>query len=431
MITDQDTIEQIPESSASNTLKFFDTEVFKSSKDSILCGVVGTFMFYPLIFDLFGIVYGLIIIVLVLVINWTSNYGYLYGSKIAQSDDYIEIANKVNGTVVKKITLVTFFIEYFVIFILNYLFAYDISNFAWKFWTNNVSQDSPDYEITGHTYLFRAIVFLAGYVVAQPFCYVSDVNKLTFLNTIFVGVMLFFILLIIIELIFFTERSKNSIDVLDNFIARKEWTSSSLLIIVFALFYFQTIFLATKSFFTSNSFNKAKKSLTITHVVFLIIFLVFALLVYTRVEISYNSLNILTEPNILKYLPPALLKFHLIMLFALSLLFLLYCSYFSVCLRNYITSKISANINKYILNSVPLFLAGLVSILFTNVTKFITIEGPITTFYNGFALPLSMLIILYKKSILKRIGVIILFTIMLFVAVISFVTSIYNFANQF
>ena len=222
MLSDQVTIEQIPESSATNTLKFFDAEVFKSAKDSILCGVVGTFMFYPLIFDLFGIVYGLIIIVLVLVINWASNYGYLYGSEIAQTDDYIEIANKVNGSVVKKITLVTFFIEYFVIFILNYLFAYDISNFAWKFWTNNVSQDSQDYEITGHTYLYRAIVFLAGYVVAQPFCYVSNVNKLTFLNTIFVGVMLFFIILIIIELIFFTERSKSSIDVLDNFIARKE-----------------------------------------------------------------------------------------------------------------------------------------------------------------------------------------------------------------
>jgi hypothetical protein len=402
----------------------------------VLCGITGTFFWYPVIFRTYGIYPGFVIISLFVLLNYLMCYFVYYASNYSECNCYLTLVQRFLGHRWKQVAKFTYIMDYFAVYVIGFILSWNIFAYLLYYWGYIDPADVMDkktlkfFDYNFKIVVLRCAVVGISYLVSVPLFLKEKMDNLKY---IFLG-FLTVISLNIIYLVFDLKQFRN------HYIQNNEYSitdykdltldSFRYVLIFMCAFYIQSNLLTMKTDTFNPTMPRMLKTIKISHLFFLGFALCFGFYGYYCLGDTYTSDLFMLRAS---FEGKEYEDIYRLILILMAVFYVLYMAFFNLSLRTFIDSNFDHKFSKYTISLVPLTVAALLTIAYPRIVDFLGYNALVVCLLNGFMFPIMIVIRIYKEERKSRSIIFSLYALiflLLILSGISFVALVNDFLNS-
>ena len=353
----------------------------------ILCGITGTFFWYPVIFCTYGAIPGLFVITAFVLLNYLMSRLIYKASDYAECDEYLILVKNFLGDRWMSVAKFTYVMDYFAVYVIGFLLSWNIFAYLLYYWgyiddsaiTNKDKLIFKDYH--PRMMLLRLIVMGSGFLVCVPLFLREKIDSLKYIFFAFMFVIILNIVYLVVDL----QQLRNHYisDGSYKFLYSKAPTFDSFryVLIFMSAFYVQSNLLTMKTEVTNPTYPRMTKTVNISHLFFLVFSLGFGFYGYYCLGDNYTSDLFMLRKS---FDGKRFEEWYRVILVLMAVCYILYMAFFNISLRNFIHSNFNYKPNLYLVSLGPLTLAFLLAWSYPKIVNFLGYNALIVCLLNGF-----------------------------------------------
>lgn len=398
----------------------------------ILCGIVGNFFWYPVVFRTFGLYPGFAVITACILLNYLMCSFIYKASDEAQCNSYLGLIQKYLSPRWRNIARFTYLMDYFAAFVIGFLLCWNITAYLMYYWGAIDDSMVEDHDrLTFKSYhpwiiFLRFAVILVAYAISVPLFLKKKMNSFKWIFLGFLVVISLNILYLMFDLREFRRYYQEQKSWTISYVKPFTLDSFRYIFIFMCSYYIQSNLLTMKKDTSDPTLTRMLKTLKISHAFFLLFALAFGAYGYICLGDRFT-----TDLFMLRKSFPGKSheEWYRMILALIAVFYILYMSFFILSFRNFLFGNFKANPSFYTASLGPLTISALLAFAYPKIVNFLGYNALLVCLLNGFLFPTMIMRIIYVAE--KRSWVLIraldaLSVVLTGVAVLSLVALLRN-----
>jgi hypothetical protein len=401
--------DEVPEVENQKPLGFFQRQLRKIGSGSlgltviniVLCGITGTFFWYPVVFRTYGLYPSFFIITGFVLINYLMCYFIYYASHVSDCNCYLMLVRRYIGPNWEGVAKFTYLMDYFSVYVIGYILCWSIFAYLLYYWGYITDSDFKDidkmklYDYHLNIVILRTVVVVVGLLVSIPLFMKEEMNKLKVIFFGFLAVIIANILYLSIDLKQFREYyiEHNQYSVTN--VKPLSFDSFRYIFIFMTSYYIQSNLLTMKNDTRNPTLPRMLATIKTAHVFFLLFAVSFGFYGYYCLgDVHTSDLFMLRKSFEGKQYE----QVYRGILVLMGVFYVLYMSFFNISLRTFINNNFTHKFSKNTINLVPVTMAAILAIAYPNIVNFLSYNALLVCLLNGFIFP----ILIVKKIYIEK-----------------------------
>jgi amino acid permease len=357
----------------------------------ILCGVIGNFFWYPVVFRTFGLIPGFFVITLCVAFNYLLCYFIFLASNEANCNSYMGLIEVYLSPKWRNIARFTYLLDYFSAFVIGLLLCWNISAYLMYYW--GVLDDSAIEDMDKLTFksyepriiVLRFAVVGIGFLISMPWYLNTKMNNFKPILIGFLIVMILNIGYLIIDLGEFRSyyQSQGTWEI--SYVKPITLDSFRYIFIFLCSYYIESNLLTMKIDTHNATMARVTKAIKISHIFFLFFASVFGSYGYLCLGDRFTSDLFMLRKSFPGKHHETIYR---ILLVFVALLYIHYMPYFIISFRNFFYSNFKYQPSFSVISIVPLTIAAMISFGYPKIVNFLGYSAILVCLMNAFLFPI-------------------------------------------
>lgn len=380
---------------------FFQRNCRKMSEGSLrlmiinlmLCGIIGNFFWYPVVFRTLGLIPGFFMIAVCVAFNYMLCYLIFLASDESNCNSYMGLIEIYLSTKWRNLARFTYLLDYFAAFVIGLLLCWNITAYLMYYWgvlDDSVVEDMD--RLTFKSYdprivVLRFAVVGIAYLVTMPWYLKKKMSSFKPILVGFLIVMGLNIVYLIVDLGEFRSyyQSQNQWEI--TYVKPITLDSFRYIFIFLCSYYIQSNLLTMKIDTFNATFTRMTKTIKIAHVFFLFFAIIFGCYGYLCLGDRFTSDLFLLRKSFPGKHHESIYR---IILVLVALFYVHYMSYFIISFRNFFYSNFKYKPSFSVISIVPLTIAAVIAFSYPKIVNFLGYSAIMVCLMNGFLFPIMI-----------------------------------------